>query len=90
MVSVDAYANYRCLINGEKIKPGNVYFGEKVEVSSEYSCIQFNGIDYEFIYQCRVDPKVVRCVDTGRDLYYLVNKEHQYRIRPYRFLIKQK
>jgi len=90
VVSNDVYADDCCLINGKNIKPGNVYFGDKVEVSSGYSCTKFNGINYEFIYQCRVDPKIVRCADTGSDLYYLVNKEHQYRIRPYRFLIKQK
>ncbi|KAL4499918.1 hypothetical protein ABPG72_015267 [Tetrahymena utriculariae] len=87
------FAGAKCRITGKIIDKSSkcVYLTDDANVAGNYSTpFQLNEKIYKMVFQCRVNPKVVRSPKDQPD-YYIVEErsQPQQNIRPYRILLKK-
>ncbi|KAL4499912.1 hypothetical protein ABPG72_015261 [Tetrahymena utriculariae] len=87
------FAGVKCRITGKIIDKSSkcVYLTDDANVAGNYSTpFQLNEKTYKMVFQCRVNPKVVRSPKAQPD-YYIVEEsgQPQQNIRPYRILLKK-
>ncbi|EAR97722.2 MORN domain protein (macronuclear) [Tetrahymena thermophila SB210] len=87
------YAGAKCRITGKIIEKSSkcVYLTDDANVAGRYSTpFEIKGKAYQMVFQCRVNPKVVRSPKEKPD-YYIIEEsgQPQQNIRPYRILLKK-
>ncbi|KAL4472547.1 hypothetical protein ABPG74_018496 [Tetrahymena malaccensis] len=87
------YAGSKCRITGKIIDKSSkcVYLTDDANVAGRYSTpFEIKGKAYQMVFQCRVNPKVIRSPKDKPD-YYIVEESGQpsQNIRPYRILLKK-
>ena len=75
--------------NGNAFGDG-IYFGREIRVADEFAKYTQDGIKYNVVFMCRVNPKKLKIVKKYPEYWLLPENSKGDFIRPYRLLIREK